>query len=160
MDCSEEYIAEKWSEVDGNIEKALAYIAKSEIDMRRFIADCCASLCDVGVKEMLADTDVVYLAHARWLFWYAYRYMTNESYEKIALSTSEKGHSFSLRTIQNGVNKMSMMIASEPMWTKRWTIIKRIIKLREKEEPKRDNTITISVPRHLKDVINIRIIDK
>lgn len=145
-----------------NLHKALHYLRKYGSDTRKYLAQCVAAICDVDVEKMLTNTDVIYLAHARWLYWYAYRYLTNESYEKIAINTSTMGHPFALRSVQGAVNKMAMMIEKEPMWKKRWTIIKHIIKLQDGESANTnvDNTIVIQVPKELKDKINITIKEK
>jgi hypothetical protein len=70
------------------------------------------------------------------------------------------GHRFVLRSIQNGVSRMSTMIENESLWKRRWTIIKRIIKLREQEDDYIDKTIVIQVPKTLKGKVNIQIKDK
>ena len=71
------------------------------------------------------------------------------------------GHRFTPNGIGQCVNKMSQLISSEPMWTKRWTIIKRIIKIRDAvTEKKSEGTITITLPKELKDIINIEIKEK
>ena len=87
-----------------------------------------ASLCDVDLNLMLSDTVASHITQARWLFWYSHRYMTNETYAKI----SERMKHFGLEVTSTGVgcaiNKMAELIDKEPIWRKRWTIIKRIIK--------------------------------
>jgi hypothetical protein len=160
MNKSDEQIKSDWNELEWRIEEALKQLMCYEKDIQSYLLRCVASLCDVDEKRILSNTDVIYIAHARWLYWHAYRYMTNESYEKIAKSTSQDGFTFSTRAVQSGVNKMSMMISNEPLWQKRWTVIKRIIKLRDRREEKVDNTITINIPRELKDKINILIKEK
>lgn len=159
---NDEKIMEDWAVLDNiNIEQACNYLRYHEQDIQKYLANIVASLCDVDAQEMLDNNDIIYNAHARWLFWYAYRYMTNESYDKIAKSTAFNGRPFHLRTIQSGVNKMSMMIESEDIWQKRWAIVKRIIKLRDKKkEEKIDNTIVIQIPKDLRDKINIQIKEK
>ena len=52
------------------------------------------------------------------------------------------------------------MIENESLWKRRWTIIKRIIKLREQEDDYIDKTIVIQVPKTLKGKVNISIKDK
>jgi hypothetical protein len=162
MTHNDEQIKDDWAVLDSiNIEQACNYLRNHEQDIQRYLINLVAALCDVDVRDMLGDNDIVYNAHARWLFWYAYRYMTSESYEKIAKDTAYNGRPFHLRTIQSGVNKMAMMIAQEDIWQRRWKIIKRIIKLRDKrDEEKTDNTIIIQVPRDLRNKINITIKEK
>lgn len=162
MNRTDEQIKADWSRLDTvHIDAALNHLRRHEQNIQEYLADCVAAICDVDVNEMLSNTDVIFLAHARWLYWYAYRYMTNESYEKISMNTSRFGHSFAMRSVQGGVNKMAMMIAEEPMWTKRWVIVRRIIKLRDqKDESKADDGIVIQVPRGMKDKLNITIKEK
>lgn len=158
---NEEMIASDWRNLD-SIEDILSAVRQHDIDIMAYLADTVASLCNIERKDMLKGCGEAHLAQPRWLFWYAYRYMTGETLEKIADMTEKcGGHRFTTNGIGQCVNKMSKMISSEPMWTKRWTIIKRIIKLRDAGiNKKSDSTITINVPKELKDVINIEIREK
>ena len=162
MNRKDEEIRDEWNSRNSSyLEKACMYLEKYEQNVQDYLADVVASLCNVVKDEMFEATDVVYLAHARWLYWYAYRYMTNESYDKIAQQSFHKKHTFAQRTIQNGANKMAMMIEKEALWKKRWIILKRIIKLKdEKNNESVDNTIVIQVPKGMRDNINIVIKDK
>lgn len=157
-----ERIKQRWQDLDTeHIDEALAHLRQYERDIQLFIADYVAALCDVTVDEMFKGSDVVYLAHARWLYWYTYRYATNESYDKIALQKFPNGHVFVQRTIQNGVNKMALMIEREELWNKRWCVLRKILRLRECETRKpKNNVITISVPRELMETIKIEIKEK
>lgn len=144
-----------------HIEKALAHLRLLEQGYQCYLADFVCALCGVEKKDMMSGNNSTSV-QARWLYWFSYRYMTNESYKKIASMTEPfKGKRFSTQGIAAGVNKMSQLVESEPIWKKRWTIIKRIIKLREQEsEVKVDNTITINIPKDLRDRINISIKEK
>ena len=157
-----EDVVEKWKQLDTyNIEQACNYIRKMEQDVREYLAQFVAAICNVDVESMLAKTDVIYLANARWLYWYAYRYMTNESYEKIAADTSRNGHKYKLRSVQGGVNKMADLIDKQPLWERRWHAVKKFIKLRDTQVDEHiDNTIVIQVPRDVKDKIKIVIKEK
>ena len=92
-----------------------------------YLANIIAALCDVDKDEMLSDTKHLYNSHARWFYWFAYRYMTNESYDSIA-KRCENYRKFTESCVGICVAKMSMMVEQEPMWKKRWVITKRIIK--------------------------------
>lgn len=142
-----------------HIEEACRHLRQHERDIQNYIADFVASLCDVKKEEMFSHSDVVFFAHARWFYWYAYRYMTNESYDKIAKQDFHGGHSFTSRTIQNGVNKMFMMIERDAIWKKRWTIIKRIIRLHNDTEEVKSH-IVIQIPREIKEYVKIEIKEK
>ena len=161
VDKSDDSIKKGWADVEyRHVDKAIEHLRQHEDDIRAYLADFVAAVCGVEREEMFSNSDTACFAHARYLYWYAYRYMTGEAYEKMARQVPNGGHRFVLRSIQNGVNKMSMMIEEQPLWKKRWTIIKRIIKLRGQEDEDVDNTIVIQVPKALKGKINITIKDK
>lgn len=141
-----------------HIEEACKHLRQAEYSMQDYLADYVAAMCDVSKEEMFAQTDVVYLAHARWFYWYVYRYMTSESFDKIALQSVHGGHNFNSRTVQNGVSKMAAMIDAEPLWRKRWTVAKQLIKAHNDESGDiEEHTITVSVPKKLKGIVKIKI---
>lgn len=158
---SEEEIALELKRLD-NVEPILDIMRHYELNIHEYLADYVAALCNTSKEIMLGRSEKVHVAQARWLFWYAYRYMTGETLEKIANMTILcGGHKFTTNGIGQCVNKMSALISTEPLWQKRWNIIKRIIKLRDNNDEKKvDNTIIVSIPRHLRDKISITIKEK
>lgn len=161
MAKSEELISAEWKELD-SIGHILELVRSHEYDIYTYLAETVAALCGIDVDKMLAFNSKIYVIQPRWLFWYAYRYMTGETFEKIAEMTKNKGnYYFTPNSICHSINKMSALIESAPLWKKRWTIIKRIIKLRDANvEEQVDNTIVIQVPRDIKDKIQISIKEK
>lgn len=161
MDVSEDKIKKEWDSVDSeNLEQALRHLKKCEIAVREYLADVVASLCGVSTKEMMSNSNAAHISQPRWLYWYAYRYMTGESYTKMSnvLNFDTKG--FTTNGIRVGVEKMSTMIDTELIWNKRWTIVKKIIKLRGQDKENVDNTIVVQVPKSLKGKVNITIKEK
>lgn len=161
-----EQISRDWQNIDNSgLETICNILRKREYNVQDYLANIVAALCDVNIDEMFSNTNVSRLTHARWLFWYAYRYKTAFSYEAIAKNTERYGHPYDLRTIQNAVNKMSSMIDASNEWSHRWEVIKRIIKLsqtapRADEEELKDATIVISIPKELKNKLNIVVKEK
>lgn len=103
-----------------------------EAHIRTHLADFVASICNVEKERMFSSCNDLDVAQARWLFWYAYRYMTGETYEKIGkLSKPIYGKAFTKVGVAASVNKMYALIEQQPIWRKRWTIIKRVIKQSE-----------------------------
>ena len=101
------------------------------------------------------NIDVV---QARGLYWYARRYMTGDTYEKIG-KTPTDGKTFTKVGVATSVNKIAHLIESQPIWKKRWSIIKRIVKTKQQDSGV-DTTIVIQVPKSLKDNVNIVVKDK
>lgn len=90
------------------------------------LADVVASLCDVEKMDLLSDVKHIKSSQARWLYWYVYRQLTNDSYDAISKRFDPYRH-FTVSCICNSVVKMSMLIASDTIWTKRYAIIRRVI---------------------------------
>lgn len=150
---TDEQIKADWMRLDDeNLRMACEYLSRCESDVEDYLAETVASLCNIDVADMLSDTSTTYLAYPRWLYWYAVRYLTNETYEKIALRTEKKyGYKFSPNGIGQSINKMAALITREPIWTKRWTIIKHIIKLRDTNEMHQDTvTMRLIAPKGVK----------
>lgn len=163
MGKSDERIKEELDAIDNeNIEQAIYLLRNHGKDVSSYLASFVAAICDVSVEDMLSEKITFHIAHARWLYYYAYRYMTNESFTKISIQTKTDKKTYSAKAIQNCVTKMSMMIANEPLWSKRWSVIKRVIKLQQEDRKitNHDNTIIINIPKELKEHIKIEIKEK
>lgn len=125
---SDNDIAQDLKEIDQQtIDVVCDLLRQYSIKTSMYLAKMVASVCDVDVDKMLTDTKHLQHSHARWLFWLAYRYMTKENYDSIASKTGTK-RKFTVGSIGYCISKMSMMVESEPIWVKRWIIIKRVIK--------------------------------
>ena len=147
---------------DETVNGVCELLRNHEFRIQDYLAEFISAMCDVSMQEMFSNSSSTRKLQPRWLFWYAYRYMTNETYDKIGEVTRRySNHRFTTNSIGQCINKMAATIESEPIWKKRWTIIKRIIKLRDADVKKSsDSTITITVPKELKDIINIEIKEK
>ena len=138
-----------------NKDEALQHLAKTNQDSIDYIADCVAALCGVSKDGMLSNTQTLHYVRARYLYWYACRYMTNESYEKISMmSMRNNGCKHTASAISSGIKKMSSMIEDEPLWNKRWLAIKSVIKEQLHIEI-REDVIEIKIPKALKGKVNI-----
>jgi chromosomal replication initiation ATPase DnaA len=138
-----------------NMDEAVQHLAKTNQDSIDYIADCVAALCDVSKKVMLSNTQVLHNVRARYLYWYACRYMTNESYEKISMMSQQNdGYKHTASAISSGIKKMSSMIEDEPLWNKRWLAIKSVIKEQFHIETNKE-VILVKIPKALKGKVNI-----
>lgn len=156
----EKYVQELSNSELVTIQSVCDTLRNYENRIKTHLADFVAALCGVDVDTMLSNDAHDYIVQARGLYWYACRYMTNESYEKIALATQYNGFKFSPSCVAKNVAKMMIIIEQEPMWKKRWVIIKRILKLQDKSNNDEDTTIVVQIPKDLKNKVNIIIKDK
>lgn len=133
-------------------EKAISDACKAlkgyDVSIKDCIAQLVASLCGISTRELLQDTTRVPTKHARWLYWYSYKQLTNESCETIS-KMSDKYRHFHTSSITTAITHMSMMISEEPIWAKRWDIIKRVINTIN-EVKEKDLTIKIRHPQGIK----------
>lgn len=118
--------------------------------VRLYLASFVASVCNVDDERMFSASSDLDVVQARYLFWYAYRYMSNETYDKIGRVSKELGGKvFTGTGVAAGVSKMYSLIEQQPIWRKRWTIIKRIIKEDNNTIVEPPTPITITVPKNV-----------
>lgn len=122
-----------------------------------------ANLCGVDSADIISITDAPHIFQARWLYWYALRYMTHDTYERISDITKIDGHRFTLRTVAKGVEQMDNLIEVDSIWRVRWKKTKDFIRELQSGEEKnvglitQKHKITISVPNEIKNNIEIEI---
>ena len=156
-------IIQDWDHIDNEDIKVVCEILRKHTkNISDYLVALVASLCGVEVKDMMTRTDKINIVHSRWLYWYAYRYMSGEAYGSMRERMSEWGRGFTEQSISDSVNKMGAMITQSNTWAKRWSILKKIIKLREeanKEESKAQYKISITIPKDLKNKVEIEYKD-
>lgn len=134
-----------------------------EAEVRNGLAEITASLCEVKKELMLGDCNVLKVSQSRWLYWYAMRYMTGETYEGIARSTERMyGKRFSAQGVAMGITKMSRMIDTEAVWKRRWIVIRQAIR-KDNDDCQgtdKEHVITVEVPKSLRGKIRIEIKEK
>lgn len=138
---------------DDKIKEACDIIRKSTRDIRSYLAHIVASVCDVDVEQMLKESHDVNIIHARWLFWYAYRYLTQESHKTIA-DRYKYIRRFATSGVGIAIANMTQMISQEPTWTKRWNIVKKVVKTTQNsfdfDENQKDVEIVLTAPKGVK----------
>lgn len=128
----DEKIIQDWEMIDNAyIDEVCRLLRLHETNIQEYMVDCVASICDVEKLDMMTNVSNLNTIHSRWLFWYAYRYMTKDSFSHISHITLRYGKKFTEQSVSSSVNKMGNMIDNDTIWAKRWAIIKRIIKLRD-----------------------------
>ena len=100
-----------------------------EEDVNEYLLQMVASVCSVSLDDLKSNkSPKLHITQARWLYWYSYRYMTAETYPKIAERFENKyGTKFHGTTVCVGCNKMMNLISTDSMWRKRWVLMKRIL---------------------------------
>lgn len=125
-------------------------LANYEGNIYDYIADFVSSLCCITKERMFSDSKSIDVAQARGLFFYAYRYMTANTYDKIGRITGETyGKRFTPEGVKSSIVKMSELIESSPIWSKRWSILKIIIKSQKVGIDESHVPITIKVPKNV-----------
>ena len=157
---NDEVVKKEWENIDNSdIGIVCDLLKKHERRIPDYLADCVASICDVDKTKMMIEQKNANTTHARWLFWYAYRYMSHDAFIQIKEITKRYGKEYTEQSIALSVNKMRDMIANETIWTKRWLLIKRIIKLRDVDNTQANTNnnadVVVTYPKHIKVKLNI-----
>lgn len=108
------------------IDRACELLKEYHDGIGSFLLDAVASLCGISTDKIISSKKQIDEVRARWFYWYAYRYMTKESYEAIGL-IHQGIKTFTVSSVGQGLFKMSALIDRDNIWAKRWAIIKRII---------------------------------
>lgn len=121
------------------------------------LRDCVAWICDIPVEEMEKSTSI-YASQTRWLFWYAYRTLSAETYGRIGDVASSCNMKYTKDGIRKGVSKMSNLIDFDYTWKKKWLVVKQFISmLKDEEKETKKHKISILVPRELTNKVQIEI---
>ncbi len=148
---NENELIERWKTIEQeNVNRACEYLRGYEQEIGNHLAHFVASLCDIDIEDMLSNMKSNYCSQARWLYWYALRYMTDETYEKIAIRTTYNGRKFSMRAVAKGIEKMGAMIDENGIWRKRWVILKRVIKMYNMNNAENVVRVVVTKPAGIK----------
>ena len=148
----DEKIIQDWEMIDNAyIDEVCRLLRLHETNIQEYMVDCVASICDVDKLDMMTNVSNLNTIHSRWLFWYAYRYMTKDSFSHISHITLRYGKKFTEQSVSSSVNKMGNMIDNDTIWAKRWAIIKRIIKLRDStlSDENQNSVVIVQYPKNV-----------
>ena len=141
------------------IEELLKQFAMKDTD---YLLKVVASVCDVNERDIMSQEKTGnYISQVRWLYWYAYRYLTGEPYCRIAELSTAVGCKYTKDGVRKGVNKIGYIIHGSEMWQRRWNIIRGAIKKLKHENEQNEQEpydIVITIPKGIKDLVNIKII--
>lgn len=128
------------------IERVCAILNEHKITIRDNLADFVAALCDVDKDKMMniSGRGDAHLSYARWFYWYTSRMLLGSTYKEMSENHARIGARVTQHGIMQGVARMATMTEEEPIWRKRWIIMKRII-----EESKKNPPIKIVVPKEV-----------
>ena len=157
-----EEIKERLEEKQSNWgEELKVLLNKHDKNALESLLDCVAWVCGVERDELKNGT-TLYCSQTRWLLWFAYRFFSAETYERIGDVMKEIGLDYSNDGIRKGVAKMSNLIDYEQTWKKKWAVVKQfIISI---DETVQDNAtwfskhkIVVGIPKELINKIQIEI---
>lgn len=147
----EEQLKNKFKENEDNAILGICKIlANYECNICEHIADLVSYSCNVKKERMFSDDRSWDSAQARGLFFYAYKYITNNTYDQISRMTNDVyGRKFTRECIRTSVIKMSELIEKQTIWNKRWSMLKAIIKSQMEYTKEPQVEITIKVPKNV-----------
>ena len=164
-------IKQEWEDLhDKSFREIDAVLRKYDYNALTMLSSFVAGICDVDTADLLTSSANMYISQCRALFWYAYRHMTQDTYERISKKTAIEGCRFSHDTVRKACEKMKELINSDPHWKGRWINVRRFIRL--KDDPHscqmsdtanpfpQKYKLMLHVPIEIKDQIEIEIKEK
>lgn len=151
-------IEKEYQQFDSDLKEVCKTLHKGGTIAVEYLVNCVASICGVEPHEMMTTRYKAACCHARWLFYYAYRFMTNEPYSVINRLVARKyGTTYIDQTVAQSVYQFGMLMGEDDTWKRRWLYIKNIIKGHELAQPQDDEKrIVITVPKEMKGKVDIK----
>ena len=143
-------------------------LKEADIDAQKYLSYFVASICNVEQDDLFTKDKTQQCVFARWLYWYAMRYMYGETYSQIAQRvTVFDGYKFTGNNIGLGISAMTKKIGLEKTWKDKWLVVKRFIDTYKDPMAYHVNDFcnpmpmkykfTLNVPKGLKDNITIEV---
>ena len=150
MKNEQEILNDMESIESATVVEACRLIGEYNGSLKKYLVMFTAQLCDVEQEALLSESKNIDTVRARWLYWYAYRYMTGETHETIAKRNVTRKR-FSSQSVGNAIFNMAQLIAEDGIWTKRWFVLKKIIKTILKNQSFEQDlfkpTVTVKFPK-------------
>lgn len=138
---------------EDKVERICTILREHKITIQDALIDFVAALCDVDKHEMMyiSGKGNTHLVYARWFYWYVCRMLLGATYKEMSKDSAKIGTQITKHGIMLGVLRMATMTEQEPIWRKRWMIMKRIIKESENNSMgiESDQPIKIVVPKNV-----------
>ena len=168
MKFNEEKVKRDWRNMrEKDFDEISTILSNMDYDMQTMIGSFVASICHVDYADLHSMNNKQEVTHARWLYWYALRWWSDESYERISERTMMDGRRFTSANIGIGITKMVKMTSVQGMWRDRFAVVKKFIRLKEDPMsykvsdfcnplPERYK-LTLKMPKALKDKVEIDV---
>lgn len=155
---------------DMNFAQIETILRNYNYDEQDMLQSFVAWICNVDVADMLSQSMRTELVRARYLYWYALRTMTGETYQTLSERTVFDGFIFSKNGIRQGCELMGELIETENIWKNRWIRVRRLLKLMHdphdynlsdnaKPNPQKYKLL-LTVPKGMKDNVEIELNEK
>lgn len=117
------------------------------------------SICNVTTQDFMTKSNQ-YHSQVKWLYWYACRYIRNETYLKISQRQITSRKQYTLDAVRKGVERMSDLINTDIIWKERWDALLDYCNARPIKQDSKIK-LTIDLPRGIKkNDVEIYIKDK
>lgn len=153
---NENEIRKGWLNLEDKTFKEIETILHNyDYNSQTMLAHFVANICNVDYTDLFVDSKEQYKTHARWLYWFAMRFMTGETYDRISNRTYFDGNKFTSQNVGIGISKMTKMVGMEQSWRNKWKVIKHFIKLREDPHSYHINDFSNPMPTKYKLSLNV-----
>lgn len=130
-------------------------LRRMDYDTQDMVSSFVASICNVDVADMLSSSNNLHLAQSRSLYWYAMRYLTKDTYQRISERSKLDGHAFSPESIAISIPKMTELIENDSVWKRRWVIVRRMLNLLQDPQNYNVSDFTNPSPQKYKILLQV-----
>lgn len=153
-------ITDVWNEQEKTLHADIRNImSKYDQITPQMLAIVISTLCGVSVADMMTEKRN-HRVFARWFLYYAYRYATSASYEKICEMFTYDGNKPSYSSVRNGILSFSQVVETNKYWNDKWSVVRSIIankgQCTSENNTLTKHVITITIPKELENTITIK----
>ena len=116
-------------------------------------------VCEVNMDGLLNSRDMPYPT-CRGLCWHALRIMTNMTYARIATLVGQRGHEFTVASVNTATSKAVNLISTSFYWKQQWQSIKNKLGIKPQKFDGEMMEIVVTLPKEARNKVKIKIVEK
>lgn len=123
------------------------------------VCEVVCKVCEVDMYGLLNERGMPYPT-CRGLCWHALRIITNMTYARMAVLVAQRGHDFTVASLNTATSKAVNLISTSAYWRQQWNAIKKELNIKPQKFEDEVMEIVVTLPKEARNKVKIKIIEK
>ena len=123
------------------------------------VCEVVCKVCEVDMHGLLNERGMPYPT-CRGLCWHALRIITNMTYARMAVLVAQRGHDFTVASLNTATSKAVNLISTSAYWRQQWNAIKKELDIKPQKFENEVMEIVVTLPKEARNKVKIKIIEK